>query len=97
MTSYLALLATLIAVVRRSKMAAGAAVVVGFGTALGFIAVHVLPDWGTFSDGYLGAGVDELSWLSVGIEIVISTWLGVAGLVAMSATHRSDWPNQTLS
>ena len=92
--SYLAVLATLMAVYRRSKVAATAAMLVGFGTSIGFVAVHVLPDWGPLADGYPGQGVDGLSWLSVGIEIAVSTWLGMAGLAAMAVARR---PHSTFS
>jgi hypothetical protein len=72
--------------IRSSRWAAHAAVLVGFATFLGFIAVHVLPDWGPLSDGYPGLGVDGLSWVAVAIPMAASALLGFVGLSHLRAT-----------
>jgi hypothetical protein len=59
--------------------------VVGFSVAIGVSAVHLLPDWGAFSDAFPGAhgtGVTGLSYTVVLIEIVGALALGITGLNA---------------
>lgn len=80
--AYLAAFVTLVLALRRHRLASTAAIAVGFATALGFIAVHVLPDWGPLADGYPGTGADVLSWTVVFIDIGVALWLGLAGLRA---------------
>jgi hypothetical protein len=72
----------LVLALRGSSLAPPAAVVVGFAVALGFLAVHVLPDWGPLADGYPDLGVDALSWISVAVAMAAGLWLGLAGLRA---------------
>jgi hypothetical protein len=61
-------------------MAPLAAAVVGFANFFGFIAVHVLPDWGPLSDGYPELPVDALSWTIVFVPMAAALWLGLTGL-----------------
>jgi hypothetical protein len=64
------------------RVAPAAAVIVGFGTALGFVLVHALPDWGPVSQGYPDIGVDVLSWVAVFVPIAVAVGLGLSGLAA---------------
>jgi hypothetical protein len=47
----------LLLVFRRHSAAPTGAILVGFTTAGGFLAVHVVPDWGPLADGYPEADV----------------------------------------
>ena len=67
-------------VIRGHRWAPLAATVVGFANVLGFIAVHVVPDWGPLSDGYPGLRVDALSWAIVFLPMAAALWLGLTGL-----------------
>jgi hypothetical protein len=67
----------------RHPFAPAASVVVGFGVALGFVAVHIVPDWGPLSQGYPGTSVDAVSWVAALIPILAGVWLGLAGLREM--------------
>lgn len=84
----LATVSVLSLAVRRDPLAPRAAVVVGFGTFLGFIAVHVLPDWGPLSDGYPDLPVDTLSWAIVFVPMAVALWLGLAGLGRLRSERR---------
>jgi hypothetical protein len=75
--------------IRGSRWAAHAAVLVGSVTFLGFIAVHVLPDWGPLADGYPGIGVDGLSWAIVYIPMAAALWLGATGLSALRSPRQA--------
>lgn len=46
-----------------------AAVSVGLPLAVGFAAVHFLPDWGAYSDSFPSGDVDGLSWLAATGEV----------------------------
>ena len=86
----IAIITTVALVIRRHPLAPLAAILVGFANFFGFIAVHVLPDWGPLSDGYPGLPVDGLSWAIVFIPMAAGLWLGLSGLrsrrVAVSST-----------
>lgn len=68
--------------IARHPFAPLASIVVGFGTAIGFVAVHVLPDWGPLSDGYPDLPVDVASWIAAIVPILVGTWVGIAGVRA---------------
>ena len=68
--------------IARHPLAPLAAIVVGFGTVVGFVGVHVLPDWGSLSDGYPDLPVDGISWTAAIVPIFIGLWVGIAGLRA---------------
>lgn len=76
----IAIIATVALVIKGHRLAPLAATVVGFANFLGFIAVHVVPDWGPLSDGYPGLPVDALSWAIVFIPMAAGLWLGLVGL-----------------
>jgi hypothetical protein len=70
---------TLVMALRRNPQAPLVATVVGFWTALGVIASHILPHWSAFSDPYPDLNVDALSWVIVLLEIGAALALGVVG------------------
>lgn len=72
-------------VIRRHRLAPLAATVMGFANFFGFIAVHVVPDWGPLSDGYPDLPVDALSWAIVFVPMAAALWLGLAGLSELRA------------
>lgn len=71
------------------RLGAVVAIAVGFPTALGVAAVHLLPAWGAFSDSLSDGGVDVLSWAAVLIEIGGAVALGVAGVIALRRDGRA--------
>lgn len=73
-------LATVILVLAGHRWAPAAAVAVGFGSAVGFVAVHFLPDWGAFSDSFVTGDVIWSSWVAASIEVAADLFLGYAGL-----------------
>lgn len=71
-----ALIAVVLAAIG-SDVAAPYLVIVGFGTAAGFVLVHLAPHWGPVSDPYYDAArVNALSWvvlmLCIGISIAVA-------------------------
>jgi hypothetical protein len=83
---------TVVLVYRGNRWAPHAAIVVGFLSALGFSAAHLLPTWGAFSDSFINAapaaGVTWFSWVTaiaeVGADLLFAV-VSVAVLVARSA------------
>jgi hypothetical protein len=71
--------------IRGSRWAPQAAVLIGFANFFGFIAVHLIPDWGPLADGYPGLGVDGASWIAVAIPMAAALWLGLVGLSQLRA------------
>lgn len=71
------------------RLAPVAAMTMGFASAAGFSAAHLLPTWSAFSDSYVtpaaGAGVTAYSWVTAVLEI--STAL-VFGVVAVRVWRR---------
>lgn len=61
------------------------AVAFGVMTAVGLVVIHVLPHWSAISDPYWKAGVDWLSWISLGAFIV-------GGLVLAGVAYRHSPP-----
>lgn len=49
----------------RAPYAVEVAALVGAATALGFVAVHLLPHWGMFSDPYADRHLDAGSWIQM--------------------------------
>lgn len=73
-------LALVVAGYRHAPQIAGA---VGLLTALGFVAVHLAPDWSMFSDPYTDRYLDAASW----IEMLVAL---VAGLLLAFEARRLD-------
>ncbi len=55
----------LVLVAAGHRLAVPVAAVVGVLTALGFVAIHLLPAWGPFSDPYAGRDLDAASWVQM--------------------------------
>lgn len=77
-----AVIASLALAIAGHRLAPHAAVLVGFGTAIGFVLVHLVPDWGPLSDGYPDLAVDGISWAVAILPVPVAAWLGFAGLEA---------------
>jgi Na+/proline symporter len=75
---------TVVLVFRRHPWAPLAAIVIGFASAIGFTAVHLLPHWSSFSDSFTGSrvapNVTVLSWATALFEIGADFALGWAGV-----------------
>lgn len=69
----------------RSGLAPLATAFVGFATAVGFVAVHVLPEWSVFSQSYADIDVDALSWVGMLVPAVAAAGIGVLGLSRLRA------------
>ena len=66
---------------RRSPVAPAAAALAGFATALGFLAVHLLPAWSDpISDPYWDFGANALSWALLIAPLAAAIALAVAGV-----------------
>src|SRR4051794_10510996 len=81
---------TLVLIFRRHRWAPAFAVGVGFASAIGFSAAHLLPHWSAFSDSFTGAhhapAVTAFSWIAAIFEIAAGLGLGITGLFALRAT-----------
>ena len=89
----IALAAAAVALVfRDSPWAPHAAVVVGWVSAIGFTAAHLLPTWGFFSDSYINAPpaarVTWFSWVTAIFEILADIVFGVVGIAVLRARRR---------
>jgi hypothetical protein len=75
---------TVALIFRRHRWAPRAAIAVGFASAIGFTAAHLLPDWSAFSDAFTGRhvapNVTVLSWVVALFEIGADIALGWAGV-----------------
>src|SRR3954451_18122075 len=84
---------TLVLVFRGHRWAPAFAVGIGFASAIGFSAAHLLPHWSAFSDAFTGAhhapSVTAFSWFAATFEIVSGLALGIAGLRAVREAHAS--------
>lgn len=61
----LAVLVSLALVAGRHRYAVPVAGTVGVLTAVGFVAIHLLPGWSLFSDPFYGKGLDAVSWIEM--------------------------------
>lgn len=85
----IAIITLMVLVLRGHRLAPLAATVVGFANVLGFLAVHVVPDWGPLSDGYPDLPVDGLSWALVYIPMAAALWLGFTGLASLRSSRQA--------
>jgi hypothetical protein len=80
-------------VFRGSRWAPHAAIVVGFASAVGFAAAHLLPTWGAFSDSFIHAAPVEavtwFSWVTAILEILGDLLFGAAGIAVLKARSPS--------
>lgn len=74
--------ASLALVAARHRAAVPVAAAVGVLTALGFVAIHLLPEWGPFSDPYPGRELDAGSWVQM-----LTTLTGGLLLAAVAASE----------
>jgi hypothetical protein len=78
---------TVILVVTGSRWAPHAAVVIGFASAVGFTAAHLLPTWGAFSDSFINAPpaarVTWFSWITAVVEIAADLLFAAVGLAVL--------------
>jgi hypothetical protein len=78
---------TLVLIFRHHRLAPAFAAVLGFASAIGFTAAHVVPHWSTFSDSFTGAHpaphVTGFSWFAAACEIGAGLYLGIAAVVTM--------------
>jgi hypothetical protein len=76
----------------RSRWAPYAATVIGFVSAVGFTAAHLLPTWGFFSDSFINAPpaarVTTFSWVTALLEIAADVAFGVVGVAVLRARRR---------
>jgi hypothetical protein len=76
--------ASTVLAVRRSPLAAAAAVVAGIASALGFAAIHLVPEWSEpISDPYWDFSANALSWALVIAPIIAALALAALGLRAV--------------
>ncbi|MEZ0050332.1 hypothetical protein ABIA30_001330 [Mycobacterium sp. MAA66] len=84
--------ATVALVITRNRWAPSAAVVIGFVSAVGFAAAHLLPTWGFFSDSFIDAPpwarVTAFSWVTAIVEIAADLIFGVVGVLVLRARRR---------
>lgn len=66
-----------------NRFAALGTAVAGLGTAVGFAAVHLLPDWGPFSQPYADIPVDAVSWAGMLVPLVGAALAGLVGVRAL--------------
>ena len=74
-----AVIVVLVAALMRRREAPVLAVLIGGGTAIGFVVVHLLPRWGPLSDPYPELHLDALSWASMLASLSAGAALAVAG------------------
>lgn len=80
-------------VFRSHRVAPLASIAIGFAGGLGFMAAHLLPQWGTFSDPFTGADVaprvTALSWGTAAFEIIADFAFGATGVAVLRRRGRS--------
>jgi hypothetical protein len=85
---------TILLVFLGSRWAPHVAVVVGFVSAAGFTAAHLLPTWGFFSDSFinapLAARVTWFSWATAVFEIIADIVFGLVGLAVLRSRATSQ-------
>jgi hypothetical protein len=72
-------LVTVVLILTRHRWGPAFAFVVGFGSAVGFVAAHFLPDWGPLSDSFVSHHVIWFSWFAAVVEVLADLFLGYAG------------------
>jgi len=86
----LAVALVLMLALRRRPEAAPLSVFIGLTTAAGFVAVHLLPYWGSFSDPYVDVpSLDAVSWALVFAPIFAALLVVVRGTQELLAARRA--------
>ena len=86
---FVAIGTALVLAVMGSRWAWAATTLVALGTFVGFIAVHVLPDWGPFSQPYADIPVDALSWVAMLVPAAVALGVGLFAVRAGGQARRS--------
>jgi hypothetical protein len=63
-----------------SRLAPAATAFAGLATAVGFVAVHVVPEWSVFSQPYADIPVDAVSWTAMLVPAFAAAGVGALGL-----------------
>ena len=91
---FLLAVVALVLVFRRHPWAPAFAIALGFQSAIGFTAAHVLPHWSSFSDPFTGSrvapNVTALSWATAVFEIGADLAFGWAGVRALGSFGRRE-------
>jgi Na+/proline symporter len=91
---FLLAVVAVVLVYRRHPWAPVAAIAIGFASAIGFTAAHVLPHWSSFSDSFTGSrvapNVTVLSWATAIFEIGADIAFGWVGVRALGTYGRRD-------
>jgi hypothetical protein len=91
---FLLAVVALVLVFRRHPWAPAFAIALGFQSAIGFTAAHVLPHWSAFSDPFTGSpvapNVTALSWATAVFEIGADLAFGWAGVRALGTFGRRE-------
>jgi hypothetical protein len=84
----------LVLVYRGHPWAPPAAIAIGFSSAIGFTAAHLVPHWSSFSDSFTGSrvapNVTVLSWGTALLEIGADIAFGWAGVRVLGSDGRRD-------
>jgi len=62
------------------RLAPVATAFVGLATAIGFVAIHVFPEWSVFSQPYADIEVDGLSWTAMLVPALAAAGVGATGV-----------------
>jgi hypothetical protein len=88
-SGWIALALLLVLVARAHPLAPLYAAAVGASVGIGFLAVHVVPHWSSFSDPYSAFDPDALSWALVVVPVLAAVNLVVQAARARARTRRS--------
>lgn len=86
--SILATIVTVALTFLGSRVAPAFAAFVGLASAVGIVAVHLLPRWSSFSDAFPGAHVDAASWAAILLQFAGALALGFIGLAGVREAAR---------
>lgn len=84
--AWVATIALVVLVARRDRFAPALALFFGLSFTGGFVLVHLLPDWGAFSDSYQAFDPDVLSWVMAALPMAAGLWLAYEGYRNLSST-----------
>ncbi len=64
------------------RLAPAGTAFVGIATAVGFVAIHVFPEWSVFSQPYADIDADAISWTAMIVPAVVGVGVGAIGVRA---------------
>ncbi len=64
------------------RLAPAATALVGLATAVGFVAIHVFPEWSAFSQPYADIDADTISWTAMIVPALAAAGVGTIGVHA---------------